>query len=336
MSSEDSPPDLPIGVVLDANIYYGDPALRGADALALLYFLKQARGRLVLPEIVEREIEENIREEGGDHSDNIKAGLNYFGRLQNRQLDSEEGDLSEWVKAFRKRLLAIDPLRIAMSRDHLRSAAERVIKKEPPSGNKGQQFKDCLVWEATLEAASNHSVLLVTNDGDFQNPSQRPKLEQEASRSKGGIKIIKSLRECLTTLKAESESLDPEQFVAILDTEIRAFTAANAKSLLSLSLDHLEEREVKFYPVEATDRVAAEFQLVYTFKDLAEQQRPERAVPHVTITGSCFYMEQEGRVSNIRVDSMLLDKTIVDGQVYQVGVISVRAHAKTESRAAFL
>jgi PIN domain len=150
MSSEDSPPVLPIRVLLDANIYYGDPALRSADARALLYFLKRAGGRLVLPAIVEREVEENIREEGGDHSTNITAGLNYFSRLQNRQLDSKEGDFSEWLEAFRKRLLAIDPVRIAMSHDHLRSAVERVIKKEPPSGNKGEQFKDCLLWRRLL------------------------------------------------------------------------------------------------------------------------------------------------------------------------------------------
>jgi hypothetical protein len=135
--------------------------------------------------------------------------------------------------------------------------------------------------EATLEAASNHSVILVTNDGDFQNPKQRGKLEQEASQRKGGIKILKSLRECLTALKAESQSLDPEQFVPILDTEIRAFTAENAK-LLSLSLNNLEEREVKFYPVEATDRAAAEFRLVSRCTKLGDWRA-------VTLRGSLLF-----------------------------------------------
>ena len=51
-----------------------------------------------------------------------------------------------------------------------------------------------------------------------------------------------------------------------------------------------------------------------------ESQLPRRAVPHIAITGNCFYAESDSTVSDIRLDSMLLDKKIVDGEVWEVGI----------------
>jgi hypothetical protein len=49
--------------------------------------------------------------------------------------------------------------------------------------------------------------------------------------------------------------------------------------------------------------------------DLLESQLPQGAVPHIAITGNCFYAESDSTVFDIRLDSMLLDKKIVDGEV---------------------
>jgi hypothetical protein len=50
----------PVAVLLDANIWYLDPLLKGPECAALLYYLHDQKNFLALPEVVEREVEKNL------------------------------------------------------------------------------------------------------------------------------------------------------------------------------------------------------------------------------------------------------------------------------------
>jgi len=51
---------MPVTVLLDANIWYPDPLLKGPEGAALLCYLHDQQNFLALPEVVEREVEKNL------------------------------------------------------------------------------------------------------------------------------------------------------------------------------------------------------------------------------------------------------------------------------------
>jgi hypothetical protein len=316
MAEESAKPSCPVAVILDANIYFADPALRNPDALVLLHHLEKIGGKLALPEVTRREVEDKIRLVGSRHEKAIAEAVDYFGRLQNSKLKPSHGVLADWIKGFDQRVREIKAVPVPVSDKHLRSAYERVMAKTPPNSLTDQQFKDSLLWEAAIELAETYSVMIVAFDNDFRKGKEdnklAPNLAEEADKTRCGVEIRRTLPACIEDLKVKSESVDEKEFIPILDISLRSEVNPNTLQL-GFTLNDLTLKKLKFYALDAPDLLSVVFDLRYTATDIKNglEQRREDAI--ACVEGVCFYHEKEKAVSGIKLSRLLFDWRNADG-----------------------
>jgi hypothetical protein len=127
----------PVAVLLDANIWYLDPLLKGPECAALLYYLHDQKNFLALPEVVEREVEKNLNKRAEESAELIDKGWRFLERITGRRPDFRAPSKTERQIALNSRLEEIQALivRVPLRIDHVRSALDRVNDGTPPNAS---------------------------------------------------------------------------------------------------------------------------------------------------------------------------------------------------------
>ena len=290
--------NCPIAVILDANIYFGDPALRNPDALVLLHHLKKIGGKLALPEVTRLEVEQRIHLVGEKYEKAIEQGLDYFSRLQNKKLHSPHGKPDVWIDGFQARMKEIDPVIIPVSDPHLWSAFRRVIAKTPPNTPDDQQLKDSLLWEAAIELAQTYCVIIVAFDNDFRDGKAdnklAPNLADEAAKTPCGIQIFRNLPACIETLKAQSAPINEAQFLPVVDAGIRSEVDQNIQQL-KFALNDITGQSLKFYALDTPALVSVVFELRCLDHGHLTNRIRTKARQCSSFGGGSLFLQREGK-----------------------------------------
>jgi PIN domain len=152
--------DSQFHVLLDANIWVAERLLQSSLGSALLYALTGSKASIVLPEVVELEVNRVLPELAEKAVGVIGREASLLRQLSGHNLlftgpsavSIEDGIKDRWQKL--DGLL----LRVPFTYEQARSALNRVLQKSPPSGDNNEQFRDCCIWDAAFFAASDRPV----------------------------------------------------------------------------------------------------------------------------------------------------------------------------------
>ena len=156
-------------ILLDSNIWLEELGLNSSLGSAIRLYLKQKNAKIALPEVIKLEVEYNLKNKIVSFIDSIQGSYNQlltlFGELKEIVLPDDR-DISEFVSKFFSQI-GINFIDIPFSLEAARSSFLKIINKEPPNGEKNQQFKDGMIWSHCVDLLESDDVIFVTTDKAF-------------------------------------------------------------------------------------------------------------------------------------------------------------------------
>ncbi len=183
-------------VCLDANIWISSQLLRSPMGSALKFYLAQVNGKLLLPVVVEREVEKAARNAAREASRKFAQADDALNRFRSGIDRTDAPSVEDIVGEVRKRFAYLSPflLRVPLSLRDVNEALELVFNDSSPNSPQKEEFRDSLLWVVARRLARRHHVHVVTNDSDFFVPGEKPRrlaptLSAEVAARKGFLSV---------------------------------------------------------------------------------------------------------------------------------------------------
>ena len=301
-------------VVFDTNILLQQLVLNSKSGAAVRFYMRQHNATVVVPEVVQLELERALKERLTKDVDDIRSRhadlLAVFGKLPEVVLPSE-ADIASKVAEV---ILCLDipwsiaPLSLAVSR----SSLQKIIDRQPPSKTK-EEFRDGVIWAHCVELLATDDVYLVTADNDFYESGGHGRvlarnLQEESQANGHYIRIVSGLGELLDDIR-EDIDLDQQRLVAAYLRE----NGEHADRLLT-RVGYVRvpapRVDAKVFATEASDRLYAEYTIVFACTDVSEQGR---GAGELLIRGSGTYNAVTGEWSDLRRGGERLVWPDIDG-----------------------
>ena len=212
-------------LVLDSSTFIKEIGLMSQKGSALKHYLYCRGTQFVVPQAAAEEYERHLAEHAEKKAKQIEEGLRWLAQFCNGVEGwSAPGDTT--IKACAKALATGKSLGAVFleETDDTRAQAERRYQEErPPGHTKKATLGDCRIWEQCLELLSDHNVVLVSQDSDFQSrsgTSLHPQLRAEAEEAGAGRSLTfhSSMESLLQELKSEIPAIpEAEIFEFVYD-----------------------------------------------------------------------------------------------------------------------
>ncbi|MGV7219469.1 PIN domain-containing protein [Bradyrhizobium sp. UFLA05-112] len=172
MSDQDSKYCL----LLDANVWVSERMLHSSVGSAVLFAVAANSSTIVLPEIVELEVDRVLKSEAVRASAALRKSVDLLRQLSGHErvlqpMPTEnaihEGILRRW-----KELDGVI-VRAPFTFEQAQASLQRILNHTPPCGENNEQFRDCCIWETALEFSASSVVHFVTNDSAFYDNRDR-------------------------------------------------------------------------------------------------------------------------------------------------------------------
>lgn len=268
--------------------------LRTAMGSAFLYTVNTAKYKLGLPEVIEEEIYKQTELAASDAKDKIIRNFRdiqaIVGFHSPYELPGEEAirqSLSDRFSELEKLLI-----RVPFTLEHAKSALRRVNQNHPPSSTKSQQFKDCAIWEASLELGREYDIYLVSNDGDFYKDNKKkdlnPTLDQEARDLGVSVVVFTGIDACLDTLERNRPEIESYKLAASIFETIKD-ELSRTVSKNNLRLTDLASHKISAFITENHNKLAVEYVIVVDAVNTDTSELNEGEPATVTVEGSCAF-----------------------------------------------
>jgi hypothetical protein len=313
------PTRRPLLVVLDTNVFVSNNLLKAAAGSTLVDLIVRGGGRILLPEVIELELKNVLRERLAENAKKAAGLLRGLEAIVSRDLLFKAPDAGELGTAIDKRLSELDAivLRAPFTIEIARAALMRVIAGRPPSGNNNEQFRDCCIWEHCLHLCERYDVHLVTDDGDFyqnkkEGDSLADELRSELTSAKGNVFAYRTLPKLIEHIGA----------LVPADEALKGRIAEGARETLrSLAggvgfvLGDLTQRRVSVTTTTGSQNLLATFDLTYSMINKREQDAEARLNPELTASGSCGLSGPERAIRDLRLDKVSICWRDISGQL---------------------
>ncbi|WP_269755897.1 PIN domain-containing protein [Desulfogranum marinum] len=305
-------------IILDTNIWiYSTRLLDDSMSAALLFYLNNTGGKLVLPEIIEKEVSANLtkiaKSACGEIDKQYALLQKIFGSIDDYRLPND-GDINQ---AFTKKQTELKKLiqKVPFTFLHAKGALNRILKGIPPnkvSNQKqqgDQQFKDSCIWEVAIELAKKSEVVFITKDyGFFEN--RKPKnglatpLKNEVAKLNHNISVFPDIHSFLTDIKDTIPKLNVAVIKKSLNEQIN-----KDKSLIdavgSEQTELLSDFSCKAFLTEKNNLVAIHYGLRYLVDNIDDIFTGEPLGGGIMVVGgNCLFDFTEGIVTKNSVDSI--------------------------------
>jgi hypothetical protein len=192
-----------MNVVLDSNIYCSD-FFMGSKRFEILFdYLKKTNSKLIVPQIVYQEIAAVYERELLSKMNKFNKSFDDFGRmLVDKPAEKINVDVKEQSKKyliyFLNKLNIKEEGIIPYKDEYLKDIIKRALLRERPCTEKGEEFRDVLIWLTVLDSAraSNGKELIFISNNFHQFASKDkalfPTLKKEAENAQVGIKYYLS------------------------------------------------------------------------------------------------------------------------------------------------
>jgi hypothetical protein len=196
-------------IVLDSNIFRGDITLRSKEFDILLDYLSKTSSSVIVPQIIFDEIKGLYARTLGERTTELQKVSNNINLLMidkskyvpQYDFDCEKETL-DYEKFVKNRLLIKDRNIIPYNNDYLPIISSRAINRIKPAGEKGQGFRDTLIWLTIKNYCSTchekQIAFISSNTDDFATSDKlnlHESLIAECDELKIKINYFKNLKE---------------------------------------------------------------------------------------------------------------------------------------------
>jgi hypothetical protein len=192
-------------VVVDTNVFVRESHLfRKKAGPPLIHFLRGAGGKILVPEILEREYEEQALAAVLEEVKGVHAAFGKIQTLVGARDDYRVPTAEMVIAATKARLQEMGALilRVALSDEIIVAGCRRSIGKKPPTSKTDHGLKDCLIWESVMRLPPPAEVRLVSHDkAFFADGKLHPELAEEAQQKGLNVRAMNSLEEVLDELQ---------------------------------------------------------------------------------------------------------------------------------------
>jgi len=323
----------PIYVVIDANIWLQDSNLlmRTAMGSALLYILKQSKGKIGLPEIIEEELTRNIVENGLKAIEQINKEFKSIEVIMGFRDSYEVPNKAQLEAAVKERLTDLEDviIRIFFTFEHAKSALRRINEKTQPNGDKNQQFKDSAIWEAILELSDSHIIYFISDDNAFfknrnkQTEELADNLLNECNKMGAKVSIYNNIASCLKALQQDVPSLDYSNIILTIDKLLNSGLRRELATEIGFEITTLaiEKSSLSAFFTEINGKLALSFELCYHCIDIQNNGEVERIEALLRAKGDCLYEIDTQKISDIKMDRERIYWVEPSGEAGRRGVV---------------
>ncbi|MBC8262847.1 MAG: DUF4935 domain-containing protein [Anaerolineales bacterium] len=217
-------------VVLDTNILWQDLPLRSRKFEMLFDFVTKTRSEIVLPQIVYQELEAVYRREAERRLNDFRKARDILGRifLSFDVADVEieiDVQVSQYLAYVCKRLGITEEDIVPYRDDYLSCLVNRAIERKRPCSDKGEEFRDALLWMTVLDIAetrrSENVAFISGNIRAFadKDKSLHPDLVKEVVQRNVSVSYYDSLDTFLRKHATKFEFITKDWILATVDTE---------------------------------------------------------------------------------------------------------------------
>ena len=316
-------------IVLDSNIWISQVGLQSRNGAAVRHFVRRRNATVVIPEVVELEVEHVLAEQMVGKRRTIETNyrqlLPVIGTLPALHLPSEE-KIREAVAA---RILELDvpTRRVSFDLDVARSSMLKLIKKQPPSKSK-EQFRDDVIWAHCLDLLAEGDVYLVTEDRDFYEERNYTKglarelvAEMRACGGKGEVKLFRDLSDLLQEIRVTIDLDDSEVFQIVQDGQSE--TIDELLTVHGFGLAGEVQGGVEYFATEKANEIYFRFEFSHPCEDVVGAGRRAGVL---RLKGFGFLDLETNLAREVRLSNVLLDYPdwVADGAAR--GAVFASAH----------
>jgi len=322
-------PEKSCCIIIDTNVWRQHLLLRTVIGSTFLYTITQTGHKLLVPEIIEKEIFVHTKKVVESAKNEIDKSFRIVGSVigEHSAYDLPSGERIHEAIAARLKELEGLIVKAEFTFAHAKSALERVIEKIPPSSSKQQQFKDCAIWEAAMGLAERYNFIIVTNDGDFFANKNRtelhPILSDEAQQKSCEITVYSSLESCLDSLAQEMSEEELPDLANNIYQGIESEVERNAMEL-GVRPVGIRDFEIRRYITEVHNRLAVNYNLILDAINSDTGPLNQDSDATITVGGSCFYDVKHGSISKNDFDKISANWVDTNGRdVERVNIFMV-------------
>ena len=161
-------------VIIDTNIIRADFNFASQKYQCFRDYLHRTGTTLVIPDIVLVEANELFNKELNSKLKNLQNAIREFTRLSGENLDDEVEHMSYRVVNYEEIIsqkLAFGFKKIFYKLEYLPEIIRRSVKRIKPFSNKGEEFRDCILWLTILDFIEHNKdykiVFISENTADF-------------------------------------------------------------------------------------------------------------------------------------------------------------------------
>ena len=316
-------------LILDSSTFITEIGLMSQKASALKHYLYCRGTPLVIPQAAAEEYERNLVKSARGKIKQIQKELRWLAQFGDGIAGwSAPGD--DVIESRAKVLATGDSLGAVFlaETDDIRERAQRRNLAERPPAHKKDGIGDCRIWEQCLELLSDHDVVFVAADQDFQSRREgnllHPQLCEEAKRAGAAGRSL--------TFHSEMESLLGElksEILPIPDDAIFEFVYDASSETIQELQSNSECRPTATGRIKQT-RWATEVPDVIEIRLEVEDkwESPDGATSQpFELSGSCCYHLGDERLADLRTNVVRLRMAEPDGSVRSVkgSLVSVSA-----------
>jgi predicted nucleic acid-binding protein len=305
--------DRPFIILPDTNTWIESHLFTTPVGAAATYYLTRVGGRILLPEVVETELLAVARRHAKISSAAAASAVRDVKRFT-AHAETNMPTVQQVESALTQRLIELKPhlLRVEIDLVAVRAALERVVLEQAPNSDKREQYRDSLVWECALRAATESDVAFITADSDFwekgQDSGKRPKghIYEDIRALAPRLKIYPAIDDLLVTLKQSVSEPDHEEVAEDLTSVLRE-TIASELNDLGLNLRGTSHHKIAAFPTGESKRIAISFEFT---ADASEILDGGAVIPiSAKVRGSCFLDMSRGAYTDIALAEIEVEAT---------------------------
>lgn len=302
----------PVCVIVDTSVWRAEPLLKTPLGVSLVYNVSRRGGFIGLPEIVERELKQQIIEAGLEAATKAEGHLQRLHTIMNDGFinavllqytaDGVTEKLSQKVDeriAELSSILVREPFTFA----HATAALEMVSAKLPPNGEQNQQFKDSALWQATLGLSIRYTAVLLTNDKGFfcnRDPLKglAENLAKDCAEAGTTVRAFYGIRPYLDVLISDNPKFGYEQTREQIVSLVMPLLKLEADRIRAgMPTDVIDDNIVAFttcYP----DCLAIDYRLVFKIESASRDREEKEDDRRGIVYGSAYYHPNDGSLTD--------------------------------------
>jgi predicted nucleic acid-binding protein len=238
-------------IIIDSNILYKDPRLVSPKSQALLDYARKTKSHVVIPTIVRQEVIANMRRElteSLNQADNLMRRIDHW-RFEKGSSLQKNIDVDFEIDLYEK---YIDDLihggvllELPYKDEFLSQVVERLANRTKPASEKGEEFRDVVLWLSLKEysRASDKEIIFISEDKHFYDVGSNylhPQLATELQDEGLKVKYLGSIDEFISQHSSKIDYINREWIES-------ALRAANFERLATRKIESLQ-RLWSYYP----------------------------------------------------------------------------------------